>query len=185
MTDDDLERLFGTLVAADEARRTSFSRSLPVGEHLNDRWQRARRLGFGDGASIYDSAIVFEPVSVGPRTWIGPWVILDGSGGGLTIGADCNVSAGVHIYTHDTVLRTLSGGAIDRAVAPVAVGDRSYIGPHAVIRAGVSIGDECVVGANSFVNANVPSRTVVAGSPARVVAKVEGTGVDVRIVPLD
>ncbi|HWW52845.1 MAG TPA: hypothetical protein VNY84_03710, partial [Acidimicrobiales bacterium] len=64
-----------------------FQRSLPFGDGFGDRWERARRLGFGPEASIYDSSVVLGDVAVGAHTWIGPFTVLDGSGGGLTIGA--------------------------------------------------------------------------------------------------
>ena len=89
--------------------RQRWQRSLPAGEYLVDRWERARELGFGEGASIYDSAIVIGSVSVGASTWIGPWVMLDGSGG-LSIGSNCSISAGTQIYTHDSVGWATSGG---------------------------------------------------------------------------
>ncbi len=37
-------------------------RNLPVGELFSDRWARAKELGFGKNASIYDSALVFGKV---------------------------------------------------------------------------------------------------------------------------
>src|SRR5947208_2266498 len=80
----------------------SFSRTLPFGDYVVDRWEKARALGFGEGASIYDSALVIGKVSVGKQTWIGPGVVMDGSGG-LTVGSFCSISAGVQIYTHDTI----------------------------------------------------------------------------------
>ena len=48
-------------------------------------------------------------VTVGAGTWIGPNTLLDGTGG-LSIGASCSISAGVQIYTHDSVMWALSGG---------------------------------------------------------------------------
>jgi hypothetical protein len=67
-----------------------FDRSLPFQDGAFDRWERARRLGFGEGASIYNSSLVFGDVSVGEHTWVGPNTILDGSGGKLSIGAYCS-----------------------------------------------------------------------------------------------
>ncbi|MDQ1439280.1 MAG: hypothetical protein QOK43_2909 [Acidimicrobiaceae bacterium] len=166
----------------DEALRRDWQRSLPLGDAVLDRWQRAQRLGFGAGTSIYNSALVFEPVEVGADVWIGPFTVIDGSGGGVVIGDGCQLSAGVHVYTHDTVLRTLSGGVAARTEGRVSIGPHTYIGPHSVVAAGVSIGRQCVVGANSLVTVDVPDRTVVAGSPARVVGRVEGEGADVRMV---
>jgi acetyltransferase-like isoleucine patch superfamily enzyme len=162
--------------------RERFDRSLPFGDTLGDRWDRAARLGFGSEASIYDSAIVLGDVRVGAHTWIGPFTVLDGSGGGLEIGAWCSISAGVHLYTHDTVLWALSAGIQPRRTAPVAIGDCCYIGSQSVVSAGVTIGTQCVVGANSFVDEEVPDRTVVAGSPARPIGRVEGDGPEVRVV---
>lgn len=161
-----------------------FSRSLPFAEMLFDRWERARELGFAEGASIYDSALVFGEVLVGEQTWIGPNVILDGSGGPLSIGAYCSISAGVHIYTHDTVGWAISGGARPKTVGPVAIGDFCHIGAQSVIVAGVRIGAQCVVGANSLVKYDVPDCSVVAGSPARIIGRVEGQGAASKIVRL-
>jgi acetyltransferase-like isoleucine patch superfamily enzyme len=91
-----------------------FRRLLPFGDMVSDRWEKARRLVFGKGTSIYDSALVFGDVTVGENTWIGPNVILDGSGAPLRIGDYCSISAGTQIYTHDTVQWSISGGGRSR-----------------------------------------------------------------------
>jgi carbonic anhydrase/acetyltransferase-like protein (isoleucine patch superfamily) len=159
-----------------------FERSLPFADGLFDRWERAKRLGFDAEASIYDSACVFGQVRVGAKTWIGPYVLLDGSGGGITIGATCSISAGVHIYTHDTVLWALSGGKMAQRVGPVAIGNRVYVGSQSVITRGVTIGDMAVIAANSFVREDVPPRTIVGGVPALSIGCVEGDDDNVRLV---
>ena len=94
----------------DEATRRDWNRSLPFADGLFDRWERARALGFGEGSSVFDSVHVMGDVSVGERVWIGPSVMLDGSGAPLVVGDQCDISAGVHIYTHDTALRCVSFG---------------------------------------------------------------------------
>lgn len=151
--------------------RAKHQRSLPLNEELSDRWERARYLGFGEGASIYDSTLVLGDVAVGDHTWVGPFAVLDGSGG-LRIGRYCSISAGVHIYTHDSVQWALTAGAAEYERRPTAVGDCCYIGPNAVIAAGVSVGDHSVVGCNSFVNRDVPPYTMVAGNPAVVKGRI-------------
>ncbi len=151
----------------DRAIATSYDRSLPFGDAMFDRWERARHLGFGENVSVYDSALIFGDVYVADNTWVGPGVILDGSGGSLRVGSWCSLSAGVHVYTHDTVLWALSGGQADTRRSPVQIGDRCHIGAQTIVNPGVSIGDQSVVGANSFVSQDVPARTVVGGSPAR------------------
>jgi acetyltransferase-like isoleucine patch superfamily enzyme len=146
-------------------------RSLPFGDLVADRWARARALGFGEGTSIYDSALVLGDVRVGERTWIGPHTVLDGSGG-LTIGSTCSISAGVQLYSHDTVKWALSGGVADYERAPVVVGDHCYLGPMTIVTAGVTIGRHCLVGANSIVNRSLPDFAIAYGSTCRIVGRV-------------
>ena len=140
-----------------------FDRNLSFADGLFDRWERAAHLGFEEGASIYDSALVFGRVAVGANTWIGPYTLLDGSGGGIEIGSWCSISTGVQIYTHDSVHRALSGGLLPQRKGAVSIGDRSYVGSQSIVALGTRIGDMCVVAANSFVNSDVPERTVVGG----------------------
>ncbi len=164
--------LFAELISMhqklDDAFLTQFKRSLPLADEIADRWERARKLGFGEGSSIYDSSYVFGDVKVGKQTWIGPFTIMDGSGG-LEIGTHCTISAGVHIYTHDNVAQTLTGGLAPIERQPVRIGDYTYIGPNAVVRKGVSIGTCCIIGTGSFVTSDVPSNSVVAGVPAKII----------------
>jgi acetyltransferase-like isoleucine patch superfamily enzyme len=51
-----------------------------------------------------------------------------------------------------------------------------------VIIAGITIGSRCVIAANSLVNRDVPDGTIVGGTPARRLGRVEGEGADVRLV---
>ena len=166
----------------DEGLRAQFDRSLPFADGLFDRWERAKRLGFSKGASIYDSALVYGDVKVGENTWIGPYTILDGSGGKVSIGSFCSISGGVHIYTHDTVLWALSGGQLEKRTGSVGIGDCCYIASQCIIAPNVTIGRQCVVAANSFVNRDVHDRTIVGGNPARELGRVEGEGKAVRLV---
>ena len=145
-----------------------FRRTLPFGDYVVDRWEKARALGFGEGASIYDSALVIGDVTVGAHSWIGPGVVLDGSGG-LSIGAFCSISAGVQNYSHDTVAWATSGGTAPVEHAPTRIGDRCYIGPNTIIGKGVTIGDGCVIGAGSVVLADLPAGSRAAGAPCRII----------------
>ena len=171
----DLDPLRKALHALYENLRTKmrerWRRDLPFDELLFDRWERARSLGFGADTSIYHNAYVYGDVSVGEGTWIGPFTLLDGSGG-LRIGTHCSISAGVLIYTHDTVKWAVSGGKAAYERAPVTIGDCCYIGSHSVITKGVSIGDHCIVGACSLVNRDLPAFSVAFGVPCRIRGKV-------------
>jgi acetyltransferase-like isoleucine patch superfamily enzyme len=108
---EDLKKEILKLYEQQEAfMKEKYERSLSFQDGLFDRFERAKRLGFAEDASIYNSALVFGNVKAGVKTWIGPYVILDGSGGNIEIGNYCSISAGVHIYTHDSVMWALSGG---------------------------------------------------------------------------
>jgi acetyltransferase-like isoleucine patch superfamily enzyme len=167
--------LFRVIVALYQQLRTVvrelWKRDLPFSELLFDRWERAKSLGFGEGASIYHNSYVYGEVKVGKNTWIGPYTLLDGSGG-LEIGDNCSISASVHIYTHDTVKWAVSGGRVGYERSPVRIGNCCYVGSHTVIAKGVTIGDHCVIGACSFVNRDIPPHTIAFGIPCRPVGRV-------------
>jgi acetyltransferase-like isoleucine patch superfamily enzyme len=52
---------------------------------------------------------------------------------------------------------------------PTRVGDNVWCGAHVVITSGVTVGERCVIGANSVVTSDLPPRSVAAGAPATVV----------------
>ncbi len=154
-----------------EAVAAQWKRHLPFGDYVSDRWERARSMGCGEGSSIYDSSVVIGEVSVGQHVWIGPYTLLDGSGG-LQIGDYCSISAGVQIYSHDSVHWAVSGGVAPYEYGAVKIGSRCYIGPNTVIAKGVTIGDGCIIGANSLVLSNIPAGSKAFGTPCRIVGGV-------------
>lgn len=128
--------------------------------------------------------LVGDP-QIGEGTWIGAFTVVDGSGG-LRIGVGCDVSSGVHIYTHSTVKRCVSARAydvVDRR--PVTIGDYVFLGANATVNMGVTIGDHAVVAAGAVVTKDVPAYTVVSGVPARPTARVVVDGDQVTYQPLE
>lgn len=169
-----LESLLRDLQALWQQRRreidSRFKRTLPLADYVVDRWEKARELRFGEGSSVYDSVLVLGDVQVGVNTWVGPFVVLDGSGG-LKIGANCSISAGVQVYSHDTVAWAVSGGKVQASHAPTSIGDNCYIGPNTVIAKGVHVGDGCIIGANSLVLSDIAGGNKAVGTPCRVIGR--------------
>jgi acetyltransferase-like isoleucine patch superfamily enzyme len=56
---------------------------------------------------------------------------------------------------------------------PTRIGDNVWCGANVVITSGVTIGERCVIGANSVVTADLPAFTVAAGAPARALRTIE------------
>jgi len=149
-------------------KKNEYNRFLSLPDYFIDRWERASLMGFGKGTSIYDSCLVLGDVTVGKNVWIGPYTVLDGLGG-LSIGDNCNICAGVQIYTHNTINRVINSKEMEKA--NVVIGNNVYIGPNVVISMGCTIGNRVVIGANSFVNKDIPENTKVFGTPAKIIGK--------------
>lgn len=141
-------------------------RHVAVGDLLFDRWETAKFLGFGEGSSCYNNVLIIGDVTVGKNTWIGPNVILDGSGG-LEIGDYVSISAGVQIYTHDSVDWSTSLGKESVRRLGTRIGNGVYIGPNSVVQMGTRVGDGAIIGAMSFINADVPEGAKFFGIPGR------------------
>ncbi len=153
-----------------DCMKRGWNRHVSFGDLIADRWETAKAYGFGEGTSCYDNVLILGNVKVGVKTWIGPNVVLDGSGN-LSIGDYCSISAGVQIYTHHTVKWATSYGQNVPERAPVTIGSGVYIGPNVVIQMGVTIGDRAVIGACAFVNRDIPEGATAWGVPAKVVKR--------------
>ena len=151
-------------------KRREFNRHVPFGDLVSERAENAAAYGFGEGTTCYDNVIILGDVKVGRHTWIGPNVILDGRGG-LEIGDYVSVSAGVQIYTHDSVAWSLSLGAKPMPLSPTRIGSGAYLGPNAVIQRGVTIGERAIIGAVSYVDIDVPAGMKAWGVPARIIGE--------------
>ena len=55
---------------------------------------------------------------------------------------------------------------------PVVIEDNVWLGEGVVVLSGVTIGENCIVGANTVVTKSIPKNSVVAGNPARIIKSI-------------
>ncbi|QAS51193.1 2,3,4,5-tetrahydropyridine-2,6-dicarboxylate N-acetyltransferase [Halobacillus litoralis] len=114
----------------------------------------------GDGAVIMLGAMINIGSVVGEGTMIDMNVVL---GGRATVGKNCHIGAGA----------VLAGVIEPPSASPVVIEDGVVIGANAVVLEGVTVGEGSVVAAGSIVTADVPANTLVAGTPAKVIKKID------------
>jgi acetyltransferase-like isoleucine patch superfamily enzyme len=145
----------------------------------------------GESVQIYDFVNLYG-CEIGDRTKIGTFVEIQK---GAKIGKNCKISShsficegvtvedhvfvGHHVvfindrYPRATNERGELQTEVDWAVQPTVVKRGASIGSGAVILCSVTIGENVIVGAGSVVTKDIPSNTVVAGNPARIIRKLD------------
>lgn len=96
-----------------------------------------------------------------------PWMV--------EIGHNVQITEGVIILTHGYDWSVLKGrdGWVLGSAGRVRIGDNVFIGMGAIILKGVTIGDNVVIGAGSVVSHDIPSGSIAAGNPARVLSDID------------
>lgn len=148
--------------------------SYPV-KYLNYITLKIRSDHVGKGVIVNQHCIIIHTAKlrIGNNVSIGRGSFISAKGG-LTIGNnvliafDCVILTEKHNYGKKLIIWE-SGFT----TAPVSIGDNVLIGTKAIIMPGVTIGNNVVIGAHSVVTKNVPSNTVVAGIPAKVIKKIK------------
>lgn len=128
-------------------------------------------------AFVHPQAAVTGNVIIGKDVYIGPGAALRGDWGGIVIENGCNVQENctIHMFPGVTV-RLMEGAHIGHGavIHGAVIGKNSLIGMNAVIMDEVEIGEACIIGALSFINAGIriPSRSLVVGNPGKVIREV-------------
>ena len=126
---------------------------------------------------IHPQAAVTGNVVIGKKCYIGPGAAIRGDWGRIIIEDGCNVQENctIHMFPGITVLLKagahIGHGAI---IHGATIGSNSLVGMNAVIMDHVILGDECIVGALSFIKADdvFPNRSLIVGNPAKKIKEV-------------
>lgn len=130
-----------------------------------------------ESAFVHPQAAVTGNVEIGRDVYIGPGAAIRGDWGKIIIKDGCNVQENctVHMFPGTTVVLEegahIGHGAI---IHGAHIGKNCLVGMNAVIMDNVELGDECIVGALTFVAADtvIEKRKVVVGNPGKVVKDV-------------
>ena len=130
-----------------------------------------------ESSFIHPQASVIGNVIIGKDVYVGPSAVIRGDWGGIVIEDGCNVQENctVHMFPGKTI--TLKEGAHighGAIIHGANVGRNCLVGMNAVLMDDVELGDECIVGALSFLKAGmqIPARKMVVGNPAQIVKDV-------------
>lgn len=109
-------------------------------------------------------------LTIGSESRIGPDVVISVAQR-VTLGRSVLTAARCYISDHNHAFSDLEKPIIEQGMTPprpVTIGDGSWLGINVCILAGVSLGRNCVVAANSVVTSSFPDYSVVGGAPARL-----------------
>ncbi|MBL0183722.1 MAG: transferase hexapeptide repeat family protein [Chitinophagaceae bacterium] len=130
-----------------------------------------------ESSFIHPQATVTGNVMIGKDCYIGPSAAIRGDWGQIIIEDGCNVQENctIHMFPGVTVLLKqgahIGHGAI---IHGASIGKNCLVGMNAVIMDNVVLGNECIVGALSFIKADevFESRSLIVGNPAKRIKEV-------------
>jgi len=130
-----------------------------------------------ESAYVHPQASVIGNVTIGKNVYIGPGAAIRGDWGEIIIkdGSNVQENCTIHMFPGTTVILEESSHIGHGAVIHGAhIGYNSMIGMNSVIMDRVEVGDESIIGAMSFLKADmkIPKRSLVVGNPAKVIKPV-------------
>lgn len=131
-----------------------------------------QRISIGENAKIRGLSISMgdghQQIEIGRGTTC-RGLILNAIGANIFIGEDCMFSGQVALRTHDMHdIVDQTTGEVVNPPRDITLGKHVWIGNTVIIMPGVTIGDNCIIGAGSIVTKDVPAGCLVAGTPARI-----------------
>jgi phenylacetic acid degradation protein len=136
-----------------------------------------------ESSFIHPQAAVTGNVIIGKDVYVGPGAAIRGDWGEIIIEDGCNVQENctIHMFPGKTMVLKAGAHVGHGAIIHGAnIGANTLIGMNAVIMDDVTVGDECIVGALSFVKAGtqIPNRKMVVGNPAAIMKDVSDEMID-------
>jgi acetyltransferase-like isoleucine patch superfamily enzyme len=140
---------------------------------------RERRLEIGEYVLFEPGVWLTAPgearIRIGQGTFLNLGVMI-ASAGLVEVGEHCMLANGCFLtdadHRFDDRNRPVPWQGFT-SKGPTRVGSNVWCGAHVVITGGVSVGERCVIGANSVVTRDIPAFSIAAGAPAKVLRKVE------------
>lgn len=126
---------------------------------------------------IHPQAAVTGNVIIGKNVYVGPGAAIRGDWGEIIIEDGCNIQENCTIHMFPGKTMVLKAGAHighGAIIHGANIGANCLVGMNAVIMDNVELGDECIVGALSFIKAEmkIPNRKMVVGNPATIIKDV-------------
>lgn len=126
---------------------------------------------------VHPQAAVTGNVIIGKHCYIGPGAALRGDWGGIVLEDGCNVQENCTIHMFPGVMVLLKEGAHighGAVIHGATIGKNCLVGMNSVIMDNVVLGDECIVGALSFLKADdrFEPRSLIVGNPAKKIKEV-------------
>lgn len=126
----------------------------------------------GDNVSIFENVYLLNPekLSLGNNISIHPMCYIDALGS-ISIGDDVSIAHSVSILSFEHDFTVIDTPIKDQKLTleKVTIENNVWIGAKATILYKVNVGEGSIIAANSVVNKNVDSFTIVAGIPAKVI----------------
>ena len=166
------------------ARREAFVR-WPVHGNILEAL-REGRLEIGANSLLEPNVWITAPeaarVRIGEGTFLNIGVMV-ASVGLVEIGSHCMLANGCFVtdgnHRYDDPDRPITWQGFNTK-GPTRIGDNVWCGANVVVTSGVTIGERCVIGANSVVTTDVPPWSIAAGAPARVVRQIDPAATSTR-----
>jgi acetyltransferase-like isoleucine patch superfamily enzyme len=146
------------------------------------------------GATVADNATIlegvrlttvrkdaFRPLKIGRLAYFGRRVMID-LADEVIFGDCCAIGNDTRFFTHTDLAHTpLVAEIAPVTIAPIKIGRGTFVGPNSTVVNGVTIGECCLIGANSVVMHDIPPYSLAAGAPAKVIRELDRS----KVPPFD